>query len=69
MAGRRLAELATRPLVVDFLDLALSHGHPAFALEEIVIGDDSPLLTMTVALATILRVVASREAGRGPGPD
>ncbi len=41
MAGHRLAELATRPRVVDFLDAALSHGELAFSIEEVevVTGD------------------------------
>ncbi len=41
MAGHRLAELATRPRVVDFLDAALSHGELAFSMEEVevVTGD------------------------------
>ena len=49
MAGRRLAELATRPFVVDFIDQALSHGHPAFALEEILIDEGSLLLSTSVS--------------------
>ncbi len=41
MAGHRLAELATRPRVVDFIDAALSHGELAFSMEEVevVAGD------------------------------
>jgi voltage-gated potassium channel len=35
MAGHRLAELAIRPRVVDFIDAALSHGELAFSMEEI----------------------------------
>jgi voltage-gated potassium channel len=42
MAGHRLAELATRPRVVDFLDAALSHGELAFSMEEVeVVAGDS----------------------------
>ncbi len=43
MAGHRLAELATRPRVVDFIDAALSHGELAFSMEEVevVAGDAS----------------------------
>ncbi len=37
MAGRRLAGLALRPRVVDFIDAALSHGELAFALEEVTV--------------------------------
>jgi K+ transport systems, NAD-binding component len=35
MAGHRLAELAVRPRVVDFIDAALSHGELAFSMEEV----------------------------------
>ena len=34
-AGRRIAELATRPRVVDFIDAALSHGELTFSIEEV----------------------------------
>jgi voltage-gated potassium channel len=37
MAGRRMAELATRPRVADFIDAALSHGDLRFSLEELQI--------------------------------
>jgi hypothetical protein len=40
MAGRRLAELAIRPRVVDFLDAALSHGEISFSLEELHVTAD-----------------------------
>ncbi len=43
MAGRRIAELASRPRVVDYIDLALSHGNLSFSLEEIEITEDGPL--------------------------
>jgi voltage-gated potassium channel len=49
MAGRRLAELASRPRVVDFLDQALSHGQLAFSLEELAIASGSPLMDRDVA--------------------
>lgn len=48
MAGRRVAELATRPRVADFLDAALSHGELAFTLEELVVGAGGPLEGRTV---------------------
>ncbi len=48
MAGRRIAELASRPRVVDFIDAALSHGNLSFSLEEIEVHADSPLLGVTV---------------------
>jgi voltage-gated potassium channel len=37
MAGRRMAELALRPRVADFIDAALSHGNLQFSLEEVEI--------------------------------
>jgi voltage-gated potassium channel len=43
MAGRRLAELAVRPRVVDFLDAALSHGELSFSLEELHVRAGGPL--------------------------
>ncbi len=49
MAGRRLAELASRPRVVDFLDQALSHGQLAFSIEELVVEQDSVLAGRDVA--------------------
>jgi voltage-gated potassium channel len=49
MAGRRLAELAIRPRVVDFLDAALSHGELSFSLEELHVTPDGGLNGVTVA--------------------
>ena len=50
MAGHRLAELATRPRVVDFIDAALSHGELAFSMEEVeVIAGDPRIDGATVA--------------------
>jgi voltage-gated potassium channel len=49
MAGRRLAELAIRPRVVDFLDAALSHGELSFSLEELHVMPDGGLDGVTVA--------------------
>ena len=48
MAGRRIAELAIRPRVVDFIDAALSHGNLSFSLEEVEVDAASPLLGVTV---------------------
>ena len=48
MAGRRIAELASRPRVADFIDAALSHGNLSFSLEEVEVDDESPLLGITV---------------------
>jgi voltage-gated potassium channel len=49
MAGHRLAELAVRPRVVDFIDAALSHGELAFSMEEVeVVAGDATLDGATV---------------------
>jgi voltage-gated potassium channel len=47
-AGRQIAELAVRPGVADFIDFALSHGEPAFAIEGVVVRPDGPLDGQTV---------------------
>ena len=49
MAGRRLAKLAVRPRVVDFLDAALSHGDLSFSLAELRVAPGSWLDGATVA--------------------
>jgi voltage-gated potassium channel len=48
MAGRRIAELASRPRVADFIDAALSHGNLSFSLEEVEVDEASPLVGVTV---------------------
>jgi voltage-gated potassium channel len=48
MAGRRIAELAIRPRVVDYIDAALSRGNLSFSLEEIAVDEASPLVGVTV---------------------
>jgi voltage-gated potassium channel len=48
MAGHRLAELATRPRVVDFIDAALSHGELAFSMEEVEVVAGSSTDGVTV---------------------
>ena len=50
MAGRRLAELAIRPRVVDFLDAALSHGELSFSLEELHVTPGGSLDGASVAV-------------------
>ena len=47
-AGRRMAELAIRPRVADFIDAALSHGNLRFALEELRIDSGGSLEGTTV---------------------
>jgi voltage-gated potassium channel len=43
MAGRRIAELAIRPRVADFIDAALSHGELRFSMEELEVAAGGPL--------------------------
>jgi len=47
-AGRRIAELAVRPHVADYIDAALSHGNLTFSLEDIEIPPGSTLIGRTV---------------------
>jgi len=46
-SGRRMANLAIRPHVVDFFDIARA-GQPDLRLEELVITEDSPLAGQTL---------------------
>ena len=48
MAGRRIAELAIRPHVVDFIDAALSHGNLSVSMEQIEVVVGGPLEGRTV---------------------
>jgi voltage-gated potassium channel len=48
MAGRRMAELAIRPRVADFIDAALSHGELRFSMEELEVAEDGPLAGRSV---------------------
>ncbi len=47
-AGRQIAELAVRPDVADFIDFALSHGEPTFAIEGVPVRADGPLEGLSV---------------------
>jgi voltage-gated potassium channel len=47
-AGQQIAELAMRPRVADFIDLALSHGELAFSLEEVEVAAGGPLEGRTI---------------------
>jgi voltage-gated potassium channel len=49
MAGRRIAELATRPAVVDFIDAALSPAQARFSIEQRRILPGSPFDGRTVS--------------------
>jgi voltage-gated potassium channel len=63
MAGHRLAELATRPRVVDFIDAALSHGELSFSMEEVeVVPRGAPGLATGMAVDGAT-VSALRETG------
>ena len=48
MAGRRIAGLAMRPRVVDYIDAALSHGELAFALDEVTAREGDAIAGSTV---------------------
>ena len=48
MVGRRIAKLAVRPRVTDFIDAALSHGDLRFSMEELEIASGGPLDGRTV---------------------
>jgi voltage-gated potassium channel len=48
-AGRRIAELAVRPRVIDFIDAALSHGDLSFSIEELPVTAGGWLDGRTVA--------------------
>jgi voltage-gated potassium channel len=48
MAGRRIAELAIRPRVTDFIDAALSHGELRVSMEELEVAAGGPLDGRTV---------------------
>ena len=47
-AGRQIAELAIRPRVADFIDMALSHGQLAFSIEEVEVAAGGPLEGRTI---------------------
>jgi voltage-gated potassium channel len=48
MAGHRIAGLAMRPRVVDYIDAALSHGELAFSLEEVTAREGDSIAGRTV---------------------
>lgn len=67
MAGRRMAALATRPVITDFLDLVTHGGQLEFNLHEIPIGASSTVAGKTLAEADIRKhsgamVLAIRKA-------
>jgi voltage-gated potassium channel len=75
MAGHRLAGLALRPRVVDFVDAALSHGDLAFALEEVTTTREGSIVGRTVGdlreqgIFTLAIVRETDEYDANPEPD
>jgi len=66
MAGRRIAELALRPRVIEFIDAALSHGELAFSMEELEVGAGGPLDGRTIG-ALRSEGIFTLALVRGPG--
>ncbi len=48
MAGRRIANLALRPGVIEFIDAALTRGDLAFSMEEVAAHEGGPLAGQTI---------------------
>ena len=75
MAGRRMAELAIRPRVADFIDAALSHGELRFSMEELEVADGGPLADRSVGelrddgIFTLAIVHAEGQYEPNPPPD
>jgi voltage-gated potassium channel len=75
MAGRRMAELAIRPRVADFIDAALSHGDLRFSMEELEVAEDGPLAGRSVGdlredgIFTLAIVHAEGHYEPNPPPD
>lgn len=71
-AGRRIAELAVRPHVADYIDAALSHGNLSFSLEEVEIAVGSPLLGHSVAQlraeGAVTLAILRRDGAYEPNP-
>ena len=70
-AGHRMAVLARRPALSDFVDAALQEGEPELSLEELQVGEGSPLVGMQLPFGPgevpkLLRdrlILAMRRAG------
>ena len=75
MAGRRMAELAIRPRVADFIDAALSHGELRFSMEELEVAEGGPLAGRSVGelrddgIFTLTIVHAGGQYEPNPPPD
>ena len=72
MAGRRIAELAIRPHVADYIDAALSHGNLSFSLEEVVVEAGSGLIGETVGAlrgqGVVTLAILQRDGAYEPNP-
>ena len=72
MAGRRIAELALRPRVADFIDAALSHGELAFSMEEVVVARAARWSGATVgalrADGVVTLAILQRDGAYEPNP-
>lgn len=66
MAGRRIAELALRPRVVEFIDAALSRGDLSFSMEEVEVSESGSLLDQSVG-ALRARGIFTLAIMRAPG--
>ena len=66
-AGRQIAELAVRPGVADFIDFALSHGEPAFAIEAITVRPSGSLMGQTVGALRDRGIFVLGHRPRHPG--
>jgi len=68
LGARRMAELALRPTVVDFIDTVVSRRGREFEMENIAVGNDSALVSLSVeetrqrTQAAILEI--NRKSGR-----
>ena len=51
IAGRRMAMLAVRPVVIDFMDTVVGRGNLELLLESLEVGEDSPFLGKTLVEA------------------
>ncbi len=66
MAGHRIAELAVRPAVSDYIDAALSRAHLSFSIEEYRVTDGGPLDGTSVG-DLLARGIFTLAIVRGPG--
>jgi len=66
MAGHRIAELAVRPAVSDYIDAALSRAHLSFSIEEYRVTNGGPLDGTTVG-DLLARGIFTLAVVRGPG--